>query len=97
MGDETSEITVKLFGNKTSFEYSEQWVGYSLLGLRLVLGWIFIYAGYSHITSSSFNKAVEGTLQGAATTAANPFNPLWHWLLNYVGILTSLNAWGLFL
>ncbi|WP_436901798.1 hypothetical protein [Halovenus halobia] len=38
-------LDTELFERVISFEYSATWVGYSLLGLRLVMAWVFLQAG----------------------------------------------------
>lgn len=45
----TRQLEAEMFGRSVSFNYSEAWVGYSLLSLRLIMGWVFFYAGISKV------------------------------------------------
>lgn len=64
----------------------------SLLLLRLCLGWVFLYAGISHLLDNNFAAATGGYLAKATT-----FAPLFHWfgspaLLPWTSGMVS---WGL--
>lgn len=63
---------------------------YSLLLLRLSLGWVFFYAGISKVVASDWSAA--GFLTGAKT-----FAPFFAWLASpgILPITNVLNAWGL--
>lgn len=65
---------------------------WSLLILRLTLGWIFLYAGYTKIASGTFSAA------GYMKNAAN-FTGFYHWLSQpgLIGPVSFLNEWALFL
>jgi thiosulfate dehydrogenase [quinone] large subunit len=62
----------------------------ALVTVRVVIGWLFFYAGYSKLTNPDWSAA--GYLQGAET-----FNGFYQWLASdgMIGITNFLNAWGL--
>jgi thiosulfate dehydrogenase [quinone] large subunit len=64
----------------------------TLLLLRVSLGWIFLYAGISHLTNPNFSKAVAGYLGNAQI-----LHGFFSWLASpsFLPALTPLNAWGL--
>jgi thiosulfate dehydrogenase [quinone] large subunit len=86
----TREMRTELFGRETSFEYSETWVGYSLLLLRVVMGWIFFQAGVDKLlqdnwTAAGFLNNVPDGNPFASTFASMAGNEL----------VDLLNMWGL--
>ncbi len=62
----------------------------TLFFLRISLGWMFFYAGVSHLLDPKWSAA--GYLQGAKTLAG-----FYHWLLQpgILPIVNFINAWGL--
>lgn len=68
MTDDRREVKTSIFGKDITFEYSETWVGYSLLSLRFVMGWIFFQAGFQKFLEGSWTA--EGFL---ANTTIDPF------------------------
>lgn len=70
----TREMETTLFGRDVEFEYSERWVGYSLLGLRVVMGWTLFYAGVEKLLDPTWSA--EGFLR-FGIPEANPFTGLW--------------------
>ncbi|QCC50528.1 DoxX family protein [Halapricum salinum] len=92
------KLESEIFGRGVEFAYSERWIGYSLLSLRLIMGWVFLYAGLSKVIDP------EWSVRGYLNYAISPENPLrdflgydvwsimandWYWLL------TPLNQVGL--
>lgn len=55
------KLESEIFGRGVEFAYSERWIGYSLLSLRLIMGWVFFYAGISKVTKPEWS--VRGFLQ----------------------------------
>jgi len=87
-------IETDIFGRETTFEYSERWVGYSLVTLRLVMGWVFFYAGIDKLLAGDWSA--QGYLMGAANREGSLFPGLWETMAqNYVGLINPLNMWGL--
>jgi len=89
----TRELDAKLFGREVSFRYSETWIGYSLLSLRVIMGWTFFYAGITKVIDPTWS--VRGfLLQGISPE--NPFIDLWTYMGNELyWLLTPLNQVGL--
>lgn len=86
-------MEAELFGREVSFEYSETWVGYSLLILRLIMGWVFFYAGVTKVLNPEWSA--EGFLLNAVPEA-NPFTGFWTALAtDWLWLVDPLNAWGL--
>lgn len=63
---------------------------FSLLAVRLILGFFYFYAGFSKLTNADWTSA--GFLQGAKT-----FPGLFAWFAseNLIGIVDFMNEWGL--
>ncbi len=83
------ELSLELFGKKASLEYSERWIGQSILGLRVLMAWVFIQAGLEKIldpewTAVHFLEGVE---------SANPFMFLFEWFAAYPGLVDPLVMW----
>ncbi|WP_435346128.1 DoxX family membrane protein [Haloarchaeobius sp. HRN-SO-5] len=90
---QTRELEAELFGRETRFEYSEHWVGYSLVTLRLVLGWTFFYAGVTKVLDPGWSA---GGFLTNAIPAGNPFAGVWTTMAqDYLWLVDPLNAWGL--
>lgn len=47
MATQPAERTLRseLLGRQVEFNYSETWLAYSMLSLRLVMAWVFLQAG----------------------------------------------------
>ncbi|MFC4359714.1 DoxX family membrane protein [Halobium salinum] len=87
------QLDAELFGRRTEFEYSEAWVGYALLGLRLVMGWTLFYAGITKVLDPTWSA--EGFLLNAIPEG-NPFVGFWATLASdWLWLVDPLNAWGL--
>lgn len=89
----TKQLSAELFGRETAVSYSDTWAGYALVGLRVVMGWVFFYAGITKVTDPSWSA--EGFLLHAIPEG-NPFGGLWATLANdWLWLIDPLNAWGL--
>ncbi|WP_137286581.1 DoxX family protein [Halorussus salinisoli] len=89
----TRELETELFGRRTNFEYSETWVGYALLALRVVMGWTLFYAGITKVLDPSWSA--EGFLLHAIPES-NPFGGVWATMANeWLWLVDPLNQWGL--
>ena len=88
-----SALRAEVLGRDVSFDYSEGWVAYSILTLRLAMGWVLFQGGIVKILDPSWTAA--GFLLNAIPEG-NPFGGLWAMLANqYIGVIDPLNAWGL--
>lgn len=90
MGNQTLET--KLFGRDVSLEYSERWIGRSLLAMRLGMGWIMLQGGLTKLMDPSWTAA--GYLSNVP--AGNPFVTLWSSMAG-VPLVDQLVVWGLVL
>ena len=89
----TRELQSHIFGRDVSFEYSETWVGYSLLALRLVMGVVFFLPGIQQAWNPNFS--VRGLLV-YGIPEGNPFVGFWAMLGNeFAWLFTPLNSIGL--
>ncbi|MFT4922648.1 MAG: thiosulfate dehydrogenase [quinone] large subunit [Haloarculaceae archaeon] len=89
----TNEMEADLFGQETQFTYSETWVGYALVGLRLIMGWTLFYGGITKVLDPEWG--VSGFLLHGIPEG-NPFAGMWVAMANdWAWLLTPLNQWGL--
>lgn len=83
---------IKLFGRETHLKYSEGWVGYAVLSLRLVIGWILFYAGIDKLLDPTWTS--KEFLYEAGTRDI-PLAFLWPILAeDWLWLVDPLNAWG---
>ena len=86
-------VETEVFGRVVSVPYASKGVGYALFCLRLVMGWILFWGGFSKLIDPSWSAA------GYLANAVSPANP-------FVGVFASLAGsalvdwlvvWGLLL
>lgn len=90
-------LETELFGRDVTFDYSEAWVGYSVLGLRLVMAWVFLQAGLEKMAEGGWTNpggwSAEGfLLQGVAE--ANPLKGLFTWFVDFLWIVEPMVMFG---
>jgi thiosulfate dehydrogenase [quinone] large subunit len=81
----------KLFGYDIEFTYSETWIAYALFSLRLMMGWVFFYAGIVKVIDPNWSAR-------PFLVNVDPVNPLvdvWAAMADWVWLLTPLNQVGL--
>ncbi|MGM0606315.1 MAG: DoxX family protein [Halobacteriota archaeon] len=99
MATKSSEQTIdtELLGNRVTFDYSETWLGYSMVGLRLLLAWVFLQAGLSKLSEGGWTNpgawGAEGFLLNAIDPA-NPFQPMFEFFANYTIIIEPMVMYG---
>jgi thiosulfate dehydrogenase [quinone] large subunit len=93
MAVQGDDAEVNLLGGRTELSYSPTATGYALVGLRLVTGWVFFYAGITKLLDPSWTAKDYLT----HVPEANPFGGLWATLARpeYLVVVDPLNAWGL--
>lgn len=75
------------------FQVSAAWFGPSLVILRLLLGWHFLYAGLTKVLNPGWSA--EGFLLHAIPEG-NPIPGVWTTLANdWLWLIDPLNGWGL--
>ena len=98
MSAQTRKLEADLFGRETDFEYSEHWIGYALVGLRVVMGWVLLQGGLTKlVTYLDGNPETNWTAAGYLANAipeGNPFMGMWG---NMAGspLIDMLVMWGL--
>ena len=91
------QLETEMFGRDVSFNYSETWVGYSLLGLRLVMAWVFLQAGLEKWAEGGWGDPLAwsstGFLQNAVAEA-NPLHGLFTGFAEYGSVVDPLVIFG---
>jgi thiosulfate dehydrogenase [quinone] large subunit len=98
MSTDTRKLDAELFGRYTDFEYSEHWIGYALVTLRVVMGWTLFQGGVTKlITYLDADPANNWTAAGFLTHAIPEGNPLTGFFASMAGngLIDVLNMWGL--
>ena len=79
------------------FNYSETWLAYSMLGLRVVMAWVFLQAGLEKLLEGGIGDPLAwssaGFLQNAIADA-NPLQGLFLWFGNFASIVDPLVIFG---
>ncbi|MCU4744397.1 DoxX family protein [Halobacteria archaeon AArc-m2/3/4] len=90
-------IDADLFGTSVQFDYSETWLAYSMLGLRLLLAWVFLQAGLSKLSEGGWTNpggwSAEGFLLGGVAEA-NPFSSLFDFFADFLWLIEPMVLWG---
>lgn len=99
MSTQPSERTLQteFAGREVEFNYSETWLAYSMLGLRLVMAWVFLQAGLEKLLDGGIGEPLHwssaGFLQNAVAEA-NPLHGLFVWFADYGAIIDPLVIFG---
>lgn len=98
MGTSPAERTLEtvLAGREISFNYSETWVGYSIVGLRLVMGYIILSAGLEKLAEEGWTNpggfSAEGFLVHGVEEA-NPLKGLFLFFADHLWLVDPLVMW----
>jgi thiosulfate dehydrogenase [quinone] large subunit len=84
-------LETDMFGRQVRFEYSPNALGYALLGLRVVMGWILFQAGLEKLFDPTWTAA--GYLQNAVPDG-NPFATMFADMAGSA-VVDQLVIWGL--
>ena len=90
-------LETELFGRDVTFDYSETWVGYSVLGLRLVMGWVFLQAGLEKLFDGGVTDPLAWSSTGFLENAiadANPLQALFEFFAGYGAVVDPLVIFG---
>lgn len=99
MSTQPSERTLQseLLGREVQFNYSETWLAYSMLGLRVVIAWVFLQAGLEKLFDGGIGDPLywssAGFLQNAIAEA-NPLRGLFLFFAEYAAIIDPLVIFG---
>ncbi|WP_227133412.1 DoxX family protein [Halorubellus salinus] len=98
MSAQTRQLDAELFGRETNFEYSEHWIGYALVGLRVVMGWVLLQGGLTKlVTYLDANPENNWTAAGYLANAIPEGNPFMDMFTSMAGsgLVDILVMWGL--
>lgn len=86
------ELDAELFGRSIRFNYSETWIAYAVLSLRLVMAYVFLSAGIQKLLDPGWTA--QGFLMGAVHDA-NPLKPMFTWMAEgWLWLIDPLNVFG---
>jgi len=98
MSTDTRHLDTELLGRETDFEYSERWIGYAILALRVTMGWVLLQGGVTKlITYLDADPATNWTAAGYLANAIPEGNPMGDLWLAMAGnpLIDVLVMWGL--
>lgn len=98
MSSTTRQLEAEIFGRDTHFEYSETWIGYALVTLRVVMGWTLFQGGLTKlVTYLDANPENNWTAAGFLQHAIPEGNPLMGVWGSMAGspLVDILVMWGL--
>lgn len=90
-------LDTDMFGRRITFRYSETWVGYSLLSLRIVMAWIFLQAGLEKWADGGWGDPLHWSSQWFLennVAEANPLYDLFMTFANYPTLVDPLVVFG---
>ena len=94
----TRQIDAEIFGRRTHFEYSEHWIGYALVTMRVVMGWVLLQGGLTKlVTYLNADPADNWTAAGYLANAIPAGNPFGATFAAMAGnpLIDMLVMWGL--
>lgn len=89
-------LKTELFGQQVHFEYSETWIGYSVVALRLVMAYVILSAGLEKLAEGGWTSSGAWTAEGFlvhAVTEDNPVAGLFEWFGEYTMSIDPLVMW----
>jgi thiosulfate dehydrogenase [quinone] large subunit len=98
MSTGTRTLEAELLGRETHFEYSEHWLGYAIIALRVTMGWVLFQGGVTKlVTYLDANPENNWTAAGFLLNAIPEGNPLAGFFAAMAGnpLVDVLNMWGL--
>jgi thiosulfate dehydrogenase [quinone] large subunit len=98
MSTERSTLNAEILGRSFAFDYSENWVGYSLVFMRVTMGWVLFQGGITKlVTYLDADPANNWSAAGYLANAIPVGNPLTGFFAAMAGnpLIDILNMWGL--
>ena len=98
MSTDIRQLDAELFGRETHFEYSETWIGYAIVIMRVTMGWVLLQGGLTKlITYLDADPANNWTAAGFLANAIPPGNPFTGIFASMAGspMIDLLVMWGL--
>lgn len=89
-------LETELFGRSVKFDYSETWVGYAVLSLRLVIGYVLLSAGLGKLAEGGWTNpgawtAEDYLVHGVADT--NPLEGLFLFFAEHLWLIDPMVMW----
>jgi thiosulfate dehydrogenase [quinone] large subunit len=98
MSTSTRKLEAELFGKETTFDYSEHWLGYAIIALRVTMGWVLFQGGVTklvtYLDATPENDWTAAGFLANAIPAGNPFVGLWGAMAGSP-LIDALVMWGL--
>jgi thiosulfate dehydrogenase [quinone] large subunit len=94
----TRKLNTEILGRETNFEYSEHWLGYALVSMRVVMGWVLLQGGLTKlVTYLDANPENNWTAAGFLQNAVPEGNPFTDVFASMAGmpLVDGLVMWGL--
>jgi thiosulfate dehydrogenase [quinone] large subunit len=91
-------LKTEMLGRSVSFEYSETWIGYAIVFMRVTMGWVLLQGGLTKlITYLNADPADNWTAAGYLANAIPQGNPLTGFFASMAGmpLVDILVMWGL--
>jgi len=92
------QLQTEMLGREVSFEYSEHWVGYAMVFMRVTMGWVLLQGGLTKlVTYLNSNPADNWTAAGYLANAIPQSNPFMGMFTSMAGspLVDILVMWGL--
>ena len=87
-------LETELLGQQVKFNYSETWLGYSILALRFFIAWIFLQAGIEKIADHHLGDGWTSVHFLEGVEAANPFSELFYWFAQHPELIDPMVMYG---
>ncbi|WP_254862410.1 DoxX family protein [Halovivax gelatinilyticus] len=88
-------LETEILGQSVRFDYSETWIGYSILSLRLVMAYVFLSAGIEKILDDDWSAAGYINPQTEfGVTQDNPLSGMFAEMAANAGAIDPLVIWG---
>jgi thiosulfate dehydrogenase [quinone] large subunit len=91
-------LQTEMLGREVSFEYSDHWIGYAMVFMRVTMGWVLLQGGLSKlVTYLNADPSDNWTAAGFLQFAVHEANPLIEFFGSMAGnpIIDVLVMWGL--
>lgn len=89
-------LETELFDQSVSFDYSETWVGYAVVSLRLVMGYVILSAGLGKLAEGGWMDPGAWTAEGYlvhGVAEANPLRGMFLFFADHLWLIDPLVMW----
>ena len=98
MSTTTRKLEAEILGRETTFEYSENRIGYAIIALRVTMGWVLLQGGVTklitYLDATPENNWTAAGYLANAIPEGNPFVGLWGAMAGSP-LIDALVMWGL--